>query len=127
MVVNVTAHALNKIEPHQIQIKVLEDIRVLEDFIEPPKPRLIFDNYRPNGTGLRLTPYGNKVCKRLYDSSTIKIKEEVKGKNLIMLDKHLFWPYYLTKREITMFGATDVFDLKLYDGDINAWCKAKSS
>jgi len=44
-----------------------------------------------------------------------------------MLDKHLFWPYYLTKREITMFGATDVFDLKLYDGDINAWCKAKSS
>jgi hypothetical protein len=118
-----------KVEPKQVQVKILEDIRVLEhplSALEPIQPRLIFENYRRGpGTGLRLTPYGMRTCKKLYDHATVTLTSKPTSKELTILDKCLFWPYYINKKEITLFSETDAFDIKLYDGDIGAWCKGK--
>jgi hypothetical protein len=117
----------SKVNPNQVQVKILEDIRVLEhplSAIEEIHPRTIFENYRRDGTGLRLTSYGMRVCKKLYDSTTVALTTKPTTKELITLDKHLYWPYFINKKEITLFSESDAFDIKLY-GDIKAWCKGK--
>ena len=120
-----------KVEPKQVQVKILEDIRILEHPLFELSgdgyinPRTIFENYRRNGSGLRLTPYGMRACKKLYDHSIVKLTTKPTSKELTTLDKCLFWPYFITKKEITLFSESDAFDLKLFDGDIGAWCKGK--
>ena len=120
-----------KVEPKQVQVKILEDIRILEhplSAFEPIQPRLIFENYRRgSGTGLRLTSYGMRACKKLYDHATVTLTAKPTSKELTVLDKCLYWPYYINKEEIILFSEADAFDIKLYNGDIRAWCKGKQS
>ena len=88
--------------------------------------RKIFPNYR-RGKGLRVSRDGLHFLKKLYDSYEIHIKSSkpVKTRDIVLLEKHLDYPYYVTDRILILFSERDAVDFKLYDGDFIAWCEAK--
>ena len=63
----------------------------------------------------------------LYDSYEIKIKglKPIRTKDVVLLEKHLTYPYFITEKKLILFSEKDTVDFKLYDGNFLAWCKSK--
>lgn len=106
----------------------------------------VFANYR-NNKGLQLTDDGLYSMRKLFTAYTININSEfiLKTRHRLVLDKHMEYPYHIAikkskptfsrsanfsdqafaKKTITLFSELDYLELKMYDGDLDAWCKAK--
>lgn len=71
---------------------------------------LIFKNYRfRNGHhhGLRLTYLGNRVLAKHYESYSYMHGEKPTHKDLLVLDKQMIWPYYISKNTATFYSEND--------------------
>ena len=55
----------------------------------------------------------------------IKSNKPIKTKDIILLEKHLVYPYFITEKKLILFSEKDAVDFKLYDGNFLAWCKSK--
>jgi len=120
-----------------LQQQIVEDLKQYE-FIHQDEGRewgewsrqitvgKIFSNHR-QGKGMRVSKFGLLFMRRVYDSYDIQIKspKPVKTKDIVLLEKHLDYPYYVTDRRLILFSERDAVDFKLYNGDFIAWCEAK--
>ena len=120
-----------------LQLQIIEDLKLqLLENIDPEQlsddkgfritPHSVFSNYR-NGRGLRLSKGGCFLMQKLYDSYEIKIKglKPIRTKDVVLLEKHLTYPYFITEKKLILFSEKDTVDFKLYDGNFLAWCKSK--
>ena len=120
-----------------LQLQIIEDLKLqLLKNIDPKQLsddkgfritlHSVFYNYR-SGKGLRLSKSGCFLMQEIYDSYEIKIKSNkpIKTKDIILLEKHLVYPYFITEKKLILFSEKDAVDFKLYDGDFLAWCKSK--
>ena len=120
-----------------LQQQIVEDLKQYE-FIHQDEGRewgdwsmqitvgKIFSNHR-QGKGMRVSKFGLLFMRRVYDSYDIQINSSkpVKTKDIVLLEKHLDYPYYVTDRRLILFSERDAVDFKLYNGDFIAWCEAK--
>jgi hypothetical protein len=83
-----------------------------------------FYNIRPDG-GLRLTDFGFKYITLKAELKSYKIdfpKDfSITPQVLVWLDNYIQSPYYLTKKNITVFKETSAFELYLFSGDIRKY------
>ena len=117
-----------------LQLQIIEDLKQhnnndeIFSSIAPEQidVHTIFANYR-RGRGLRLTRGGLLLMQKLYDSYKINLKSQkpIKTKHLIILEKYLLYPYYVTDKILVLFSGKDAVDFKLYDGDLVRWCESK--
>jgi len=88
----------------------------------------IFKNFRlsPNNvTGLRLSPYGLKIMKKVYDYYQYKIQDiKITSNIVIKMDKVMKFPYYVDGKQMVLFSGKDAFMLKLRGNDFNKWLKS---
>tara|TARA_B100000949_G_C14096113_1_gene372091 strand:+ start:334 stop:687 length:354 start_codon:yes stop_codon:yes gene_type:complete len=111
-----------------LQLQIIEELKLqlLENMDANITPHYVFANYR-SGRGLRLSKGGCFLMQKVYDNYEVKIKSNkpIKTKDIILLEKHLEYPYYITDKKLILFSEKDTVDFKLYGGDFLAWCKAK--
>lgn len=76
-----------------------------------------------NPKGTRFTTSGYSMAHKIWKNYTIKMPKEysVKTGTLLMLDKRMSWPYYLSGTKLVLFNEMDAFEFSLYQGDINLW------
>ena len=85
--------------------------------------RNIFKNYR-NGKGLSLTKFGVLVLTDMgIDAERFILKEPAifTAKLRTLLDKYNKYPYYITRRELILYGSEDIILYKLYGSDLDSW------
>ena len=85
--------------------------------------RNIFKNYR-NGKGLSLTKFGVVVLVDMgFEAERFILKEPPKfnAKLRTLLDKYNQYPYYITRRELILYGSEDIILYKLYGSDLDSW------
>jgi hypothetical protein len=85
--------------------------------------RHIFKNYR-NGQGLNLTKFGVAVLNSMgFESEHFMLNKEPKfnAHLRILLDRYNQYPYYISKRELVLYGREDRMLYKLYGHDLDAW------
>jgi|TARA_B110000503_G_C7158747_1_gene418609 hypothetical protein len=85
--------------------------------------RHIFKNYR-NGQGLNLTKFGVLVLNNMgIENETFKLNKEpvFTARMRILLDKYNQYPYYISRRELILYGSEDRMLYKLYGHDLDAW------
>lgn len=85
--------------------------------------RDIFKNYR-NGRGLSLTKFGVFVLNSmgLESEHFVLNKEPVfNARFRVLLDRYNRYPYYISKRELVLYGTEDRMLYKLYGHDLDAW------
>ena len=109
-----------------LQLQIVEDLKLHDDENVKLTPHDLFSNYR-SGKGLRLSKGGCRLMQDLYDSYEIKIKSKkpIRTKDVVLLEKHLTYPYFITEKKLILFSEKDTVDFKLYGGDFIAWCEAK--
>ena len=120
-----------------LQLQIIEDLKLqLLENIDPEQlsddkgfritPHSVFSNYR-NERGLRLSQSGCYLMQKVYDSYEIKIKgrKPIKTKDIVLLEKNLIYPYFISEKKLILFSEKDAVDFKLYNGDFIAWCKSK--
>ena len=85
--------------------------------------RHIFKNYR-NGQGLNLTKFGVLVLDSMgFESENFILnKQPVFNAHLrILLDRYNKYPYYISRRELVLYGSEDRVLYKLYGNDLDVW------
>ena len=85
--------------------------------------RNIFKNYR-NGKGLSLTKFGVLVLTDMgIDAERFILKEPAvfTAKLRTLLYKYNKYPYYITRRELILYGSEDIILYKLYGSDLDSW------
>jgi len=85
--------------------------------------RHIFKNYR-NGQGLNLTKFGVFVLNDMgFDSEHFMLNKEpvFNARMRVLLDKYNQYPYYISRRELILYGSEDRMLYKLYGHDLDAW------
>lgn len=85
--------------------------------------RHVFKNYR-NNKGLSLTKFGVLVLNSMnFESEHFVLnKEPTFNAHLrILLDRYNQYPYYISKRELILYGTEDRMLYKLYGHDLDAW------
>lgn len=85
--------------------------------------RNIFKNYR-NGQGLNLTKFGVLVLNDMgFESEHFMLNVEPKfnAHLRILLDRYNKYPYYISRRELVLYGSEDRMLYKLYGHDLDAW------
>ena len=102
--------------------KQISDI-IFEQLQKSVGKDLEFFQIYKNTKGTRFTSTGFELAKRLWKTYPLKFKQEyrVLNKTLLLLDKRMDWPYYLSKRQLVLFSEMDAFEFTLYSGDINLW------
>lgn len=90
--------------------------------------RRFWVNYRLNTQGsLRLTTEGFMFAKKYMKFHTIILTApyEQTAKNVIRLDRLIRGPYYLESNRIYLSNTQEAVELILYNGDLNAYIKAR--
>jgi|APGre2960657404_1045060.scaffolds.fasta_scaffold00063_41 hypothetical protein len=97
---------------------IIEEIKTFHK-LDTVNPWHIFYNYK-KGQGTRLTKQGFTLLQPMFDSYKILLDKEhaVKSKHLIILQRSMTFPYYITRTAIWVFSEQDAFMLKLNGGDI---------
>jgi hypothetical protein len=116
---------------NSIQYKITKQLREelgIEEYETEDLLYQIFKNFRlsPNNvTGLRLSPYGLKIMKKVYDYYSYKIKDiKITSNIVIKMDKVMKFPYYVDGKQMVLFSGKDAFMLKLRGNDFNKWLKS---
>lgn len=105
------------LQENQISKKIFDELQ------KTTKQPLNFFHVYKNPKGTRFTGLGYNLARKIWQTYTIKFPVEytVKNRTLIMLDKLMSWPYYLTGTKLIVFNEMDAFEFSLYQGDINLW------
>jgi len=85
--------------------------------------RNVFKNYR-NGKGLSLTKFGVLVLTDMnIEAERFVLKEPpvFTAKLRTLLDKYNKYPYYISRRELILYGSEDIILYKLYGSDLDSW------
>ena len=85
--------------------------------------RNIFKNYR-NGQGLNLTKFGVLVLNDMdfdHEQFVLNIEPKFNAHLRILLDRYNKYPYYISRRELILYGKEDRILYKLYGHDLEAW------
>lgn len=116
---------------NSIQYKITNQLREelgIEEYETEDLLYQIFKNFRlsPNNvTGLRLSPYGLKIMKKVYDYYQYKIQDiKITSNIVIKMDKVMKFPYYVDSKQMVLFSGKDAFMLKLRGNDFNKWLKS---
>jgi len=116
---------------NSIQYKITNQLREelgIEEYETEDLLYQIFKNFRlsPNNvTGLRLSPYGLKIMKKVYDYYQYKIQDiKITSNIIIKMDKVMKFPYYVDGKQMVLFSGKDAFMLKLRGNDFNKWLKS---
>ena len=88
-----------------LQLQIVEDLKLHDDENVKLTPHHIFSNYR-SGRGLRLSKGGCQLMQKLYDSYEVKIKglKPIRTKDVVLLEKHLTYPYFITEKKLILFS-----------------------
>lgn len=91
--------------------------------LETLNPYSVFVNYRPNGQGSRLTKRGYELMSKMFTAYKVTFEKGkgIKSKHLIILERAMEFPYYLTKDSICLFSEQDAFMLQLNGSDLELW------
>lgn len=101
---------------------VLEHAKTLK-YGDNIKIRQIFKNYR-NGQGLNLTKFGVFVLNDMgfeCEHFMLNVEPKFNAHLRILLDRYNKYPYYISKRELVLYGSEDRMLYKLYGHDLDAW------
>lgn len=82
----------------------------------------IFYNYRTkNGVpvGLRLSTLGNKLLCQHFNSYKYQHSEKLNHKTLLILDKNMKWPYYVSNTVVVFYNQEDAAWYKLNGQNLN--------
>lgn len=76
-------------------------------------------------TTLRLTYFGYKVLKNVYDNESFELEKKLTGRELLTLKNYVTWPYYLPSNhgKLHLFTIKQAFVLRLNGGDVKKWLK----
>lgn len=78
---------------------------------------LIFRNTR----AIRLKKSGWDILRKHFDSEQFELSRRLNGKELILLQNKMKYPYFLSAKNIYLFNTKDIFTLKLLGGDVSKW------
>ncbi len=104
-------------------IKKHQDIPYYEDSDIP----MVWHNQYSSRNSLRLNKAGLFELKTLFKCFPIPLKKgfQVKNVHIKYLERDLVYPYYLDNKQLVLFNGKDVLDIKLHDGDLDAWARAR--
>jgi len=78
----------------------------------------------------RLTTLGRDALSKVFDSYTIELKTKIprtSGKQILMLDKYMVSPYFLSPvNKLTVFEESVASEFLLLDADFDDWVEIKS-
>lgn len=86
----------------------------------------LFKNYRfshGQHQGLRLTFNGNAVLCKHFAFNTYPVTQEISNKAIIVLDKKMLWPYYISIRYVTFYSDDDAAWYQLNGKNINEFAE----
>lgn len=126
ILLNDTLHGtiLRALQPKIIQL--LADINQISPDQVDVESQLsaIFYNYRTKNNmpmGLRLSTLGNKLLCKCYDCYKYQHSEKLNHKTLLILDKNMKWPYYLTKTHVIFYNQDDAAWFRLSGANLNTY------
>ena len=104
-------------------IKEHKDIPYFEDSDEP----MIWHNEYSGNQSLRINKAGLYELKTMFKIYPIPLKPgfQVKNVHIKYLEEELSYPYYLDIKKLVLFNGKDVLDIKLHDGDLDSWARAR--
>ena len=88
---------------------------------------ILWNNEYSSTDSLRLSRSGWYDLKQYFKSFPIPLKRgfQVKNVHIKYLERDLIYPYYLDNKQLILFNGKDVLDIKLHDGDLDAWARAR--
>ena len=88
---------------------------------------IIWHNEHPSLDSLRISKSGLYELKECFKLYPIPLKPgfQVKNVHIKYLEQDLYFPYYLDTKKLVLFGAKDAMEIKLHDGDLDAWARSR--
>ena len=89
--------------------------------------RMIWHNEYSSLNSLRISKSGLfelKACFKLYPIP-LKSGFQVKNVHIKYLEQDLCFPYYLDGKMLVLFSPRDAMEIKLQDGDLDAWARSR--
>ena len=87
----------------------------------------IWHNEYSSKESLRLSKVGMMELKSSFKIYPIPMKPgfQVKNVHVKYLEEELIAPYYLDTKALVLFSPRDAMELKLTEGDLDSWCRAR--
>jgi hypothetical protein len=118
VVTNSTAHS----KIHQIILSETQN-SFDQGIVSDARLRIIFKNFRKVGQGsygLRLSPTGHKVLKKVFTHWEFSHNKLSNNKTLIDLDTSMTWPYYISRDTVVFYNELDAAMFKLNGGELSS-------
>ena len=89
-------------------------------------PEIITEQYMfGNFSNLRLSVSGYTLMAAEFESYKFSITENVTAMKKVLLNKHMYAPYFISDKYIYLFSKNDALTLQLI-GDVNLWISSIS-
>tara|TARA_X000000950_G_scaffold16656_1_gene18109 strand:+ start:2958 stop:3380 length:423 start_codon:yes stop_codon:yes gene_type:complete len=114
---------INLLSKHQT--KQLPDTTV--DYPDSDKNSMVWHNEYSARGSLRVSKSGLwelKCCFKIYPIP-MKPGFQVKNVHVKCLEDELVFPYYLDNKMLVLFSGKDALEIKLQDGDLDTWARAR--
>lgn len=110
----------------QLLAELLERTGEQKEYTDVELLRCIFKNFRINNNryyGLRLSYLGSQLLQSHYKSYKFKQEKEQRPPNkvLVVLDKNMIWPYYVSKSVTIFFSEHDATWFQLNGANLNEY------
>jgi predicted molibdopterin-dependent oxidoreductase YjgC len=104
-------------------IKGYKDIPYYDDANAPA----IWHNEYSTKESLRINKQGLHELKTCFKLYPIPLKNGFQVKNLHVkyLERDMLFPWYLDNKKLVLFSQRDAMELKLQDGDLDAWARSR--
>ncbi len=88
---------------------------------------LIWHNEYSAKDSLRISKKGLWELKGCFKLFPIPLKPgfQVKNVHIKYLEQDLYFPYYLDNKMLILFSPKDAMEIKLHDGDLDAWARPR--
>lgn len=104
-----------------IKKAVIAEVRKLESICSEASDEEVHNIIFRNSNSIRLKKSGWNILRRNFECEQFELSKKLTGKELIVLQNKLEWPYFLSAKNIYLFSTKDIFTLRLMGGDVSKW------
>ena len=91
--------------------------------------KYVFHNWTPQFASLKLTTIGFTILKKMYQTWHVPLEDSteylssISGRVTVTLHQHLRVPYYLSHKDLYVFGAEPAMELEMASRSVRVWAE----
>jgi len=105
----------------KIKETIIAEVRKLDHRYESSTDAEIEKVVFRNTKTIRLRKSGWDILRKHFTSEKFELSRRLTGKELLILQKKMQYPYFLSAKNLYLFSTRDIFKIRLMGGDVSKW------